>query len=171
MVAAGRSVGNHGSEGDHFVWRYNELMTGIILLKSSKESRRAPFTITSRPLPSSKNPHFQNQARCTTFLAKIDLICTRMKNDFHIKGWAATLVLNQRPGGTRKWPTSRYLTPHGSCLVPRRLSLDEHLRAFRARLSAKPRRRLTRTQISECIKPNEKLLLLLGSSSPHAKSP
>ena len=28
----------------------------------------------------------------------------RMKNDFHIKGWAPTLILKQRPGGTRKWP-------------------------------------------------------------------
>ena len=28
----------------------------------------------------------------------------RMKNDFHIKGWTPTLVLKQRPGGTRKWP-------------------------------------------------------------------
>ena len=33
-------------------------------------------------------------------------ICTRMKNDFHMKGWAPTLVLKQRPGGTRKWPIS-----------------------------------------------------------------
>ena len=30
----------------------------------------------------------------------------RMKNDFHIKGLAPTLVLNERPGGTRKWPIS-----------------------------------------------------------------
>ena len=28
----------------------------------------------------------------------------RMKNDFHIKGCAPTLILKQRPGGTRKWP-------------------------------------------------------------------
>ena len=28
----------------------------------------------------------------------------RMNNDFRIKGWAATLVLKQRPEGTRKWP-------------------------------------------------------------------
>ena len=28
----------------------------------------------------------------------------RMKNDFHIKGRAPTLVLKQRPGGTRKCP-------------------------------------------------------------------
>jgi len=52
----------------------------------------------NRPLPNSKNRHFQNEARCTTFLVKISFICMRMKNDFHIKGWAPTLVLKQRPG-------------------------------------------------------------------------
>ena len=56
------------------------------------------------PLPSSKNPHFQNEARCTTFLVKMSIICMRMKNNFHIKGWALTLVFKQRSGGTRKWP-------------------------------------------------------------------
>ena len=50
------------------------------------------------PLPSSKNPHFQNEAKCTTFLVK-----TRMKNRFHFKGWALNLVLIQRPRGTWKW--------------------------------------------------------------------
>ena len=58
----------------------------------------------NRPLPSSKNPHFQNKARCTTFLVKMSFICMRIKNDFLIKGWAPTLVLKQRPGGTRKCP-------------------------------------------------------------------
>ena len=48
--------------------------------------------------------HFQNEAKCTTFLVEISLICVRMKNDFHIKGWALNLVLKQRPRGTRKWP-------------------------------------------------------------------
>ena len=52
----------------------------------------------------STNPHFQNEARCTTFLVKMSFICMRTENDFHIKGWAPTLVLKQRPGGTRKWP-------------------------------------------------------------------
>ena len=33
--------------------------------------------------------------RCTTFLVKRSFICMRMKNDFHIKGWAPTLVLKQ----------------------------------------------------------------------------
>ena len=64
----------------------------------------------NRPLPSSKNPRFQNEARCTTFLVKMSFICMRMKNDFHIKGRAPTLVLKQRPGGTRKWPIGRDLS-------------------------------------------------------------
>ena len=36
----------------------------------------------------------------------MSFICMRMKNDFHIKGWPPTLVLNivQRSGGTREWP-------------------------------------------------------------------
>ena len=66
-----------------------------------------PTVITqsdNRPLPSSKNPHFQNEARCTTFLVKMSSICMGMKYDFHIKGCAPTLVLKQRPGGTRTWP-------------------------------------------------------------------
>ena len=56
----------------------------------------------NRSLPSSKNPHFENEARRTTFLVKMSF-CMRMKYDFHIKGWAPTLVLKQRPGETRKW--------------------------------------------------------------------
>ena len=62
------------------------------------------ITHNNRPLLSSKNPHFHNEAWCTTFLVKMSFICMRMKNDFHIRGWAPTLVLKQRPGGTRKWP-------------------------------------------------------------------
>ena len=58
----------------------------------------------NRPLSSSKNPHFQNEARCTTFLVKMSFIRMRMKNHFHIKGWTLNLVLIQRLGGTRKWP-------------------------------------------------------------------
>ena len=58
----------------------------------------------NRPLPSSKNPHFQNEAKGTTFLVEMRFICMRMKNNFHIKGRALNLVLIQRPGGTRKWP-------------------------------------------------------------------
>ena len=81
-----------------FPWTY--------LLQRGYPSNKPKKCIISynRPLPSSKNPHFQNEARCTTFLVKMSFICMRMKNDFHIKGWAPTPVLKQRPGGTRKWP-------------------------------------------------------------------
>ena len=61
------------------------------------------WNTVNRPLPSTKNPRFQNEARCTTFLVKMTFICMRMKNNFHIKGWAPTLVLKERPGGTWKW--------------------------------------------------------------------
>ena len=40
----------------------------------------------------------------------MSFICMRMKNDFHVKGWAPTLVLKQRPGGTRKWPIGKTIT-------------------------------------------------------------
>ena len=39
------------------------------------------------PLPSSKIAHFQNEAKCSTFLiVKMSFICMRVKNHFHIKG-------------------------------------------------------------------------------------
>ena len=40
----------------------------------------------NRPPPSSKNPHFQNEEKCTTFLEKMSFISIRMKYHFHIKG-------------------------------------------------------------------------------------
>ena len=43
-------------------------------------------------------------AKCTTFLVKTSFVYMRMKNHFHIEGWALNLVLIQRPEGTRKWP-------------------------------------------------------------------
>ena len=51
------------------------------------KGRKINWFECNRPLPSSKNPHFQNEARRTTFLMKMSIIWMRMKNDFHIKGW------------------------------------------------------------------------------------
>ena len=56
---------------------------------------------TIGPLPSSKNPHFQNKAKCTTFIVKMSL---RMKNISISKAEHLTyiyVVLIQRPVGTR----------------------------------------------------------------------
>ena len=83
----------------------------FILLKikwSPPQILRPPWkrieTSSNQTRPSSKNSHFKNEAKGTTFLAKMSFICMRMKNHFHIKGWTLNLVLTQRAGGTRKWP-------------------------------------------------------------------
>ena len=56
----------------------------------------------------------------------MSFICMRMKNHFHIKGWALNLVLIQRPGGTRKWLIAErvHLTRPQSCLSL--LLIDEY---------------------------------------------
>ena len=54
---------------------------------SPQDHRVLALVKLNRPFPSSKNPHFQNEAKCTTCLEKMSFICMRiMKNDFHIKG-------------------------------------------------------------------------------------
>ena len=50
--------------------------------------------------------HFQVPKTLTLKMrpsVKMSYICMRMKNHFHIKGWALKLVFIQRPGETRKW--------------------------------------------------------------------
>ena len=61
------------------------------------------MTCSNWPLSSSKNPHLENETKCTTLLVRMSFISMRTKNHFHIKGWELNLVLIQRPGGTRKW--------------------------------------------------------------------
>ena len=52
-----------------------------LLIFSSGFSRRKNLVLVKilaidRQLASSKNPHFQNEAKCTTFLVKMNFICT-----------------------------------------------------------------------------------------------
>ena len=65
---------------------------------------------TNRPLLSSKNSHFQNEARCTTFFVKMSFICTVMKMISISKAEHLPSFLKQRPGGTRKWPIGLIFT-------------------------------------------------------------
>ena len=60
----------------------------------------------NRPFPSSKKSHFQNEAKCETFVVKMSFICIIIKNHFHINGFALSLALKVRFFGTRKWPIS-----------------------------------------------------------------
>jgi len=58
----------------------------------------------NRPFPSSKKSHFQNEAKCETFVVKMSFICITIKNHLHIKGFALIVNLKVRFFGTRKWP-------------------------------------------------------------------
>ena len=48
--------------------------------------------------------HFQNGAKCETFVMKMSFIFIIIKNHFHINGFALSLALKLRFFGTRKWP-------------------------------------------------------------------
>ena len=48
--------------------------------------------VTYRTFPYSKNSHFQNEAKCKTFLVKTSFICMRIKKSFSYN-WLRTLVM------------------------------------------------------------------------------
>ena len=64
----------------------------------------------NRPFPSSENSHFQNEAKCKTFVVKMSFICMR-KNHFHINGFTLSLALKERREATRKWAIAITLRP------------------------------------------------------------
>ena len=59
---------------------------------------------TNRPFPSSKKPHFQNEAKFEAIDMKMIFNYYANKTHFHNKGFAFGLVLKVRFFGTRKWP-------------------------------------------------------------------
>ena len=71
-----------------------------------------------RPLPSSRNPHFQTEAKCTSFLVKMSFVWMRMKNHFHIKGRVLNLVWIQRPGELRNVVKIHEIVPNKKSLFP-----------------------------------------------------
>ena len=71
----------------------------------------------NRPFPSFKNSHFQNEAKCKNFVAKMSLICMRKKNHFHVNGFVLSLALNQRLEATRKWPIEHFTATGKSHVV------------------------------------------------------
>ena len=58
----------------------------------------------NRPFPSSKNSHFQSEAKCEAIDMKMIFNYDANKTYFHNKGFALSLVLKVRFFGTRKWP-------------------------------------------------------------------
>ena len=54
---------------------------------------------------------FFKASRCAhSFIWKLVFICTWMKTNFHMKGWAPGLALKKRPKVIRKWPIERILS-------------------------------------------------------------
>ena len=68
-----------------------------------------------RPFPSSLITHFQNEAKCKTFLVKMSFICIRIKNQFHINSFALSLALKQRLGANWRYPDQMII--HGVCIL------------------------------------------------------
>ena len=60
--------------------------------------------VVNRPFPSSKKFHFQNEAKCETFVVEMCFNYDANKTHFHNKGFALSLVLKVKLFGTRKWP-------------------------------------------------------------------
>ena len=56
------------------------------------------------PFPSSPEPLFQNEGRCSAFDMEIIFHSHANKTHFHKKGCAPSLLLKVRVFGTRKWP-------------------------------------------------------------------
>ena len=67
-------------------------------------SFHVPNLTSNRPFPNSKKSHFQNEAKCETFVVKMSFICIIIKTHFHNKGFTLSLALKVRFFGTRKWP-------------------------------------------------------------------
>ena len=64
--------------------------------------RRASLNVPNRPFPSSKKFHFQNEAKCETFVVEMSFNYDANKTHFHNKGFALSLVLKVKLFGTWK---------------------------------------------------------------------
>ena len=69
--------------------------------------------------------HFQNEAKCKTFLVKMSFICMRincMKMFTYINGFTLSLALRQRLEAARKWPIEE---EHSVIAVPAKCITDD----------------------------------------------
>ena len=82
----------------------------------------------NRPFPSSKKLHFQNEAKCETFVVEMSFICIIIKTQFHNKGFALSLILKVKLFGTQKWPISVHLSYP---LIKEIIKLSLHLKLSR----------------------------------------
>ena len=74
--------------------------------RASTENQRSfnYMELFNGPFPSSKQSHFQSEAKCESIDVKMIFHSHANKTHFHNKGFALSLVLKVRFFGTRKWP-------------------------------------------------------------------
>jgi len=60
--------------------------------------------MTNRPFPSSSEPLYQNEDKCSAFNMETIFHSRANKTHFHKKDCALGLILKVRVFGTRKWP-------------------------------------------------------------------
>ena len=58
----------------------------------------------NRPFPSSPEPLYQNEVKCSAFDMGMIFYSYANKTHFHEKGCALGFILKVRVFGTRKWP-------------------------------------------------------------------
>ena len=85
----------------------------------------------NRSFASSKNFHFQNEAKCKTFLVKRTFIFMTIKSHFYINGFALSLALKERLGATWKWPITPPPPRRDSLLWPMRVCAAEQGMVFK----------------------------------------
>ena len=81
----------------------------------------------TRPFLSSKNPHFQNEAKRKAFLVKMSFVCMRLKFHLHIlvhaKGFALTLVLKQKAWGNSEMAYFYHESPNNQMITRMKMSM------------------------------------------------
>ena len=65
----------------------------------------------NRPFPSSSEPLYQDEVKCSVFDAEMTFHSHANKTHFHNRGWVLGLILKVRVLGTRKWPIIKYQAP------------------------------------------------------------
>ena len=100
----------------------------------------------NRPPPSSKNPHFQNEARCTTFLVKMSFIWRSLnenENDFHRLSSYPRFETKARENSEMAYCVVKFALPCTLCSPHKRNSGFQNLKGLESRIQV----RLTKTGI------------------------
>ena len=109
------------------------------------------IAMVNRPFPSSKNSHFQSEAKCKTSLVKMSFICMGIKHHFQINCFALSLALKKRLQATfAKSSNSSFARGYPTKYIPWRYAAAEtrkvHVLSLKLHLSLTPHNRIFSSQ-------------------------